>query len=62
MASVELNLQLDEDQVSEPTSPAMLLAYAEAMQNGVLNENQREALGALRAGLVQLAALNAQSN
>ena len=55
MTSIELTLALPEDQRAEPPTVGVLIALANSLQSGTLNATQRETLGALRAGLLQLA-------
>jgi site-specific recombinase XerD len=55
MVMVERQLALPEDRLKQPPSIGELLAMVDSLQRGTLSPTQMEILGALRAGLANLA-------
>ena len=60
MAQVERQIALTEDAAAQPPSPAEMLALADALRSGTLNERQTEMVQALRTGIMALAERDAK--
>ena len=54
MGQVEQQLALTGDPLPGPTTPAHLLAMVDALQNGTLNDHQRETVQQLRDGILAM--------